>query len=222
MHVCRQEVMSTTLSRFFVFAFAAAWLASSICVNGLRPKYYCVVPFYTRGANQTTYGDFIQKLRYEMGSQATIYGIPQLRETSSWTSGDADRYVQVTLYNSAGASITLAIDKVNVNLVGYRTGYDSYFFPSYYGPETSNLFAGTKRYLINFNETYSSMEKAAGTTRKSINLGMGELDKAIQALYDKQFSASASSLLIVIQMIPEAVRYRYIKVNYTIQLFASK
>ncbi|KAK1378245.1 hypothetical protein POM88_024989 [Heracleum sosnowskyi] len=203
--------MSITLLRFFVFAFAAAWLASSICVNALRPKYFCVVPFYVRGASETTYGDFIQKLRYEMGSQATIYGIPQLREASSWTSADADRYVLVTLYNSAGASITVAIDKVNVNLVGFRVGYDSYFFPSHYGPETSNLFTGTKRYLIHFNETYSDMEKAAGTTRKSIKLGMRELDKAIQALYDKQFSAWASSLLIVIQMIPEAVRYRYVE-----------
>ncbi|KAK1378246.1 hypothetical protein POM88_024990 [Heracleum sosnowskyi] len=171
--------MSITLLRFFVFAFAAAWLASSICVNALRPKYFCVVPFYVRGASETTY--------------------------------DADRYVLVTLYNSAGASISVAIDKVNVNLVGFRVGYDSYFFPSHYGPETSNLFTGTKRYLIHFNETYSDMEKAAGTTRKSIKLGMRELDKAIQALYDKQFSASASSLLIIIQMIPEAVRYRYVE-----------
>lgn len=36
------------------------------------------------------------------------------------------------------------------------------------------------------------MEKAAGTTRKSINLGMGELDKAIQALYDN-FPAACHS-----------------------------
>ncbi|WOH12190.1 hypothetical protein DCAR_0831692 [Daucus carota subsp. sativus] len=200
--------MSVTLSRFLLFA-AAAWLASSTCVHGHQSKYYCVLPFYTRGATQTTYGDFIHNLRHGMGSQSTIYGIPQLKDAASWA--NADRYVEVTLYNSAGTSITLAIDKVNVYVIGYRNGYEAYFFPGQDGPETSNVFVGTTRSLLPFNSSYSALEKSAGTTRGSINLGIGELDKAIQALYDKKDSAMASSMLIVIQMISDAVRSRYVE-----------
>ncbi|KAL1805952.1 hypothetical protein ACET3Z_029020 [Daucus carota] len=198
------------LSRLLLFA-AAAWLASSIiCVHGHQSNYICAMPFYTRGANQTTYRDFIDNLRHEMGSKSTIYGIPQLQDAASLA--NEDRYVEVTLYSSTGTSITLAIDKVNVYVIGYRNGYDAYFFPGQDGPETSNVFAGATRCLLPFNSSYSALEKSAGTTRGSTKLGIGELDKAIQALYDKkEDSALACSMLIVIQMISDAVRSRYVE-----------
>ena len=195
------------LSRLLLFA-AAAWLASCIiCVHGHQSKYYCAMPFYTRGANQTTYADFIHNLRDEMGSQSTIYGIPQLQDAASLA--NEDRYVEVTLYSSTGTSITVAIDKVNAYVIGYRNGYDAYFFPGQDVPETSNVFVGATRCLLPFNSSYSALEKSAGTTRGSTKLGIGELDKAIQALYDKkEDSALACSMLIVIQMISDAVRSR--------------
>ncbi|KAL1805946.1 hypothetical protein ACET3Z_029014 [Daucus carota] len=168
------------------------------------------MPFYTRGANQTTYADFIHNLRDEMGSQSTIYGIPQLQDAASLA--NEDRYVEVTLYSSTGTSITVAIDKVNVYVIGYRNGYDAYFFPGQDVPETSNVFVGATRCLLPFNSSYSALEKSAGTTRGSTKLGIGELDKAIQALYDKkEDSALACSMLIVIQMISDAVRSRYVE-----------
>ncbi|XP_063939836.1 agglutinin-1-like [Daucus carota subsp. sativus] len=198
------------LSRLLLFA-AAAWLASCIiCVHGHQSKYYCAMPFYTRGANQTTYADFIHNLRDEMGSQSTIYGIPQLQDAASLA--NEDRYVEVTLYSSTGTSITVAIDKVNAYVIGYQNGYDAYFFPGQDVPETSNVFVGATRCLLPFNSSYSALEKSAGTTRGSTKLGIGELDKAIQALYDKkEDSALACSMLIVIQMISDAVRSRYVE-----------
>ncbi|WOH12189.1 hypothetical protein DCAR_0831688 [Daucus carota subsp. sativus] len=168
------------------------------------------MPFYTRGANQTTYADFIHNLRDEMGSQSTIYGIPQLQDAASLA--NEDRYVEVTLYSSTGTSITVAIDKVNAYVIGYQNGYDAYFFPGQDVPETSNVFVGATRCLLPFNSSYSALEKSAGTTRGSTKLGIGELDKAIQALYDKkEDSALACSMLIVIQMISDAVRSRYVE-----------
>lgn len=112
---------------------------------------------------------------------------------------NADRFVQVT-------HLQFGRDKHH------------FAFPGQDGPETANVFPGTTRYLLPFNSTYWAMEKSAGATRGSINLGMGELVKAIQALCDKHDSALASSMLIFVQMISEAVRYRYTTVNNTIQL----
>lgn len=212
-------MISNTFSRLLVLAVAAAWLASSICavrddVLLMSPErieekftFYPLVPFDTAHATRRRYMRFIKNVREEIVSGDKVHGIPRLHNPTSLKK--SDRFLQVALFNSYEERIILAIDKATVDIVGYRTGHKACFFTDTNGPDTSSVFPGIERYELPFNSRYSGMEEVAGS-RKNISLGMSELDKCIKNLYELDGTSSlARCMLITIQMVAEAIRYRY-------------
>lgn len=208
------------ISRLLVLAVAAAWFATSICnardtllmsPDRISEKFtfYPVVQFDTAQATRRRYTRFINNVREEVVSGDEVHGIPRLYNPTKLP--ESDRYLQVALFNSYQERIILAIDKVNLYLVGYRTVNKACFFNDTNGPETSSLFPGVERYQLPFKGSYWFMEEIAGS-RKNITLGMSELDKCINNLYQLNETASlARCLIVTIQMVAEAVRYRYVE-----------
>lgn len=123
---------------------------------------------------------------------------------------ESDRFLQVALFNSYEERIVLAIDKADVYIVGYRTGDKACFFNDTNGTDTSSVFPGIERYQLPFNSSYSGMEEIAGS-RKNISLRISELD-SIKNLYKlDEASSLARCMLFTVQMVAEAIRYRYVE-----------
>ncbi|CAK7357175.1 unnamed protein product [Dovyalis caffra] len=112
---------------------------------------------------------------------------------------------------------TLAINVTNAYVVAYRASDQSYFFSDSKGPAFSKLFTETKRDYLSFTGNYMDLQRIAGAGRKDIPLGMSDLDQAITNLYywrsgpGTTENTVARSLLVAIQMVAEAARFRYIE-----------
>nr|XP_017234327.1 PREDICTED: agglutinin-1-like isoform X2 [Daucus carota subsp. sativus] len=213
--------ISIIVSRLLFSAVTAACLASSICsardkVLLMPPEkieekftFYPILPFDTAQATLKRYTRFINNVREEIVSGDTVHGIPRLYNPVKLE--ESDRYLQVALFNSDEQRISLAIDKSDVYIVGYRTEYEACFFSDTDGADTSSLFPGITRHQLPFKNGYSGMEEIAGS-RRDISLGMSELDECIKHLHDLTDNSSlARCMLITIQMVAEAVRYRYVE-----------
>ena len=211
--------MSNNVSRLLFLAVAVAWLTSSICsardnVLLMAPEriaekltFYPLYPSNTPHAIRTRYVRFINYIRDELVSGEMVYDIPRLQNPASLP--DSDRFLHVALSNSNEDLIILAIDKATVDIVGYRTKNKACFFTDTNGPDTSSVFPGITRYELPFSSRYSGMEEIAGS-RSKIYLGMSELDECIKHLHDLTDNSSlARCMLVTIQMVSEAIRYRY-------------
>ncbi|XP_052195124.1 abrin-a-like [Diospyros lotus] len=171
------------------------------------------IRFTTNGATAESYFEFISLLRDTLASGEFSNEIPVTREPSNVP--DSQRYFLVRLTNYAGDSIALGIDITNSYVVGYRTGGLSFFVDD--TPENSGnyLFTGTNQNFLGFSSTYASLQRAAVQTRREIPLGIEELDSAISNLYHYRGEGNnrlvARALIICIQMISEAARFRQIE-----------
>ncbi|KAJ4829852.1 hypothetical protein Tsubulata_027930 [Turnera subulata] len=173
---------------------------------------YTTLEFTTQDATKEGYTEFLESLRNKLASGYKRYGIRVLRE---WHRvADNERFLLVKLSNSPDTTITLALDVTTANVAAYQAGYESYFFNDTSNLAFSNLFNGTYRKWLPFGGEYSQLEKAAAATRQVIDLGIFSLDRAITTLYVSNRTPEkslASALIVVIQMITEAARFRYIE-----------
>ncbi|KAJ0968513.1 hypothetical protein J5N97_025430 [Dioscorea zingiberensis] len=125
---------------------------------------------------------------------------------------DSQRFVLVELMtNRDEHTITLAIDVVNVYVVAYQAGDNSFFLSDAPDGVDRYLFTGTTQSTLPFNGSYTDLElKAGNIIRDKIPLGTEEL---IQAVWSLRYSTSSStrtqarSLIVIIQMIAEAARF---------------
>ncbi|RWR91464.1 type 2 ribosome-inactivating protein cinnamomin III precursor [Cinnamomum micranthum f. kanehirae] len=175
---------------------------------------YQTVTFTTKNATKTSYTQFIEALRAQLASGEEPHGIPVMRERS--TVPDSRRFILVELSNwAADSPVTLAVDVTNAYVVAYRTGSQSFFLrEDNPDPAIENLLPDTQRYTFPFSGSYTDLERVAGERREEIQLGMDPLENAISALWISNLNqqrALARSLIVVIQMVPEAVRYRFIE-----------
>lgn len=189
---------------------------ASVCSLKHAPKLsYETVTFTTENADQNSYMQFIAALLDKLVTGDVRYAIPVLREST--TVPNSQRFVLVELSNWAGESITLAIDVTNLYVVGYRAGSRFHYFDDA-PPAVSDLFPdiGTQsRSPIPFGGSYIELERAANADRSDIELGIISLEQAISQLHRTgeasiQRTTWARSLMICIQMVSEAVRFRYI------------
>nr|QCH00554.1 RIP4 [Vernicia fordii] len=171
----------------------------------------------TSSATPESYSEFLKALRNQLESGTLSYSIPLLREESKVSS--AQRFVLVTLSNTE-VSTTLAVDVVNVYVVGYRVGDNSYFFNDTSSKAFSALFNGTQKTRFKFSGSYPALE-TLGAKRENVDLGIFPLDQAVFSLnkYSSQPNRIAAPLVVVIQMVSEAARFTHIERKITSNFF---
>ncbi|KAJ4828093.1 hypothetical protein Tsubulata_038866 [Turnera subulata] len=197
---------------FFAF-FDRAWGNPLVIQNeyalGLLEGKETALEFTTYGVTKKSYMKFVTSLRNQLASDYKRHGIPVLPQPSRVA--DGERFLLVKLSNSPEVCISLALDVTDANVVGYQAGVESYFFSDAPNLAFSNLFAKTQKKKLPFGITYPELEKAAGANRHGIDLGISNLDGAITTLYQSNGSpvnSVASALILVMQMITEAARFR--------------
>ncbi|KAJ4829854.1 hypothetical protein Tsubulata_027934, partial [Turnera subulata] len=165
--------------------------------------------FTTYGVTKKSYTKFVSSLRNQLTSDYKRHGIPVLPQPSRVA--DGERFLLVKLSNSPEVCISLALDVTDANVVGYQAGVESYFFSNAPNLAFSDIFAKTQKKKLPLGITYPELEKAAGANRQGIDLGISNLDGAITTLYQSNGSPAnsvASALIVVMQMITEAARFR--------------
>lgn len=168
--------------------------------------------FTTAGATPDSYTQLIEALRDQLASGYEVEAIPVMRDPS--TVRIAQRFILLELSNSPQVSVTLAIDVTNAYVVAYRAGSRSYFLSDAPQGSQSVLFTDTQQHSLPFDGSYTQLQRNAREDREKIDVGILALEDAIALLYsssDTQQNRRARSLIISIQMIAEAARFKYIE-----------
>ncbi|KAK9145677.1 hypothetical protein Sjap_005580 [Stephania japonica] len=122
---------------------------------------------------------------------------------------DSERYILLEIAESRGQTVTFAIDVINVYVIGYRVGNRRYFFnESRTVPNARNLLFTDATWTSPEplrSANYNALESRAGARRMNIALTLQSLLGAISELISHP--EDARSILIVIEMVSEAVRY---------------
>ncbi|KAJ4837989.1 hypothetical protein Tsubulata_029075 [Turnera subulata] len=219
--------MEGTLRQWTIISVARfLWMVALICpvwgsplateneyALGLQQAKATVLEFTTDGGvTKESYTEFVTSLRNQLASDYNRHGIPVLRQPNKVA--DWERFLLVKLSNSPEATITLALDVTDANIVAYQAGIESYFFSDASDLAFSILFTDTDQKKLSFGGNYSELEKASGATRQAIDLGISHLDGAITTLYRSNRTPQnsiARALIVVIQMITETGRFRHIE-----------
>ncbi|KAM1584855.1 hypothetical protein ACFX1Z_037791 [Malus domestica] len=191
-------------------------------------------------ATPETYTAFIEALRARLtAGRPTSHGIPVLPRIKDVP--DAQRFLYVDLTNYNGDTINVAIDVVNVYVMGYRSGNKSYILasnakkpaPTHILFPTAPGAAQSTRTMLPFTGDYPALGAYARRTAQpsasgarnpgsrihedipmleQIPLGRNELDNAINKLhYAASHSDQAAAFIVIIQMVSEAARFPYIE-----------
>ncbi|THG01784.1 ribosome-inactivating protein PMRIPm-like [Camellia sinensis] len=191
---------------------AILFIVLAICSLGIQGdvQAYPSISFNVEGATFEKYRDFIEELR-EIVSRGTrtVNGLPVLNLASEVL--DENRFVLASLINGIGYTVTLAIDVVNLYLVAFSGANNkSYFFDDVTALQLDNLFVSTSQTRLAFNGSYISLENQPGARKRDqLPLGPTPLSDAITRLW---FGGSVGEpLIVVIQMVSEAARFKYIE-----------
>ncbi|XP_050208804.1 ricin-like [Mercurialis annua] len=178
---------------------------------------YPVVKFTTVDATGKSYGAFIKELRNRLVTGEDLrHEIPVLRRTVDI----GYRFILVELTNQQGVSVTLAVDVINVYVVGYRAGnYAAFFRPESDAEREAidTLFVDQSRQTLGYTGSYIDLERDGGS-RADIPLGLYALDNAI-SVFDGYATGRQTdrnlcrSFIVCIQMISEAARFEFIRVD---------
>ncbi|GMP41567.1 hypothetical protein CsSME_00011616 [Camellia sinensis var. sinensis] len=189
---------------------AILYIALAICSLGVQGNVpaYSSISFNAAGATAATYRDFLGELRALVSrGTRTVNGLPVLNLESEVSAGN--RFVLVGLING-NYRVTLAIDAVNLYLVAFSGANNkSFFFKDATTLQLNNLFVGTSQTKLSYNSNYVSLENQSGVKRDELPLGPTPLTEAITSL--SKGESVAKPLLVVIQMVSEAARFKYIE-----------
>ncbi|XP_074310191.1 ribosome-inactivating protein saporin-7-like [Silene latifolia] len=132
-------------------------------------------------------------------------------------------YLRIDLTVATG-TVSLALKRSDLYVVALLAKNDKNVNRAYYfnGQITSaqldKLFpeakgAANQQKITEYAENYASLEKAAKMDRKKAGLGIGKLVTFLGAVNGKarQVQAEAKFMMVAIQMISEAARFRYIE-----------
>ncbi|KAL7204481.1 hypothetical protein ACSBR2_017539 [Camellia fascicularis] len=114
----------------------------------------------------------------------------------------------VQVYSSISFNVT---DVVNLYVVDFSGANNkSYFFNDVTTLQYDNLFVGTQKTNLTFSGNYINLEKQIGVReRDQLPLRPTPLAEAITRLW--YGGSVAEPLLVVIQMVSEAARFKYIE-----------
>ncbi|EEF46044.1 ricin-agglutinin family protein [Ricinus communis] len=185
-----------------------------ITANGNDKLGYPMVSLATDTVDEDVYSAFLNNLRKQLESGTTSYSIPVLRAQVAPSSDQ--RFVLVKLFNPE-RSTTMAIDVINAYLVGFKVDEtNSYYFNDIVNDVyDANPLKTTKKTKLPFGGSYPALENS-GAFREQVPLGITQLNDAVFTLYKYATSAAtanqaARSLLVAVQMVSEAARFKYIE-----------
>ncbi|KAL2898898.1 Abrin-a, partial [Bienertia sinuspersici] len=216
------ELLSMRLLCFIVVAWAC-WLAIVVepqeCMGlglstsekgSINQLSIYKIKFSTEKATKASYMRFIKDLYNALTNNADRTGdIPILPPPLQ--PNNPQQYVHVELSNGR-SRVTLAIDISNVYVMGVQAGEVAYFFSDVSSAIHHTIFPeSTQQERLSFTSQYGSMEGAARSGRKQIPLGIGVLGNQIDGVHTGETSKIARALIVMIQMVSEAVRFRNIE-----------
>lgn len=198
-----------------------AWLIVTITWTILQSSALIANAIALDLANPTEakYTTFLTSVRNDVKDSKINYGgsgIPVIGPPTS-------TYLRIDLTVATG-TVSLALKRSDLYVVGLLAKNDKNVNRAYYfnGQITSaqldKLFpeakgAANQQKITEYEENYASLEKAAKVTRKQAGLGIGKLVTYLNAVNGKarQVQAEAKFMLVAIQMVSEAARFKYIE-----------
>lgn len=195
------------------------------------PKPETMPGFDLDSSDGASYSKFIGDLRARLKDpNRSYFGVPMIRRY------DRLQYMYVELESAQGNSITLAIRMNDLYVDGYSYKYRGQQLrarflkletPTIQQQVEKNLFtdATNNDKDIGYDGSYAQLEAKAELDRMKLKLGSQNLETYINEITYKDYTkpkefikTEARLLLIVIQMVPEAIRFKYIenkiKVNF--------
>nr|P84853.2 RecName: Full=Ribosome-inactivating protein PD-L1/PD-L2; AltName: Full=rRNA N-glycosidase PD-L1/PD-L2 [Phytolacca dioica]3H5K_A Chain A, Ribosome-inactivating protein PD-L1/PD-L2 [Phytolacca dioica]3H5K_B Chain B, Ribosome-inactivating protein PD-L1/PD-L2 [Phytolacca dioica]3LE7_A Chain A, Ribosome-inactivating protein PD-L1/PD-L2 [Phytolacca dioica]3LE7_B Chain B, Ribosome-inactivating protein PD-L1/PD-L2 [Phytolacca dioica] len=179
----------------------------------------------TYDAGNTTinkYATFMESLRNEAKDPSLqCYGIPMLPNNSSTI-----KYLLVKLQGASQKTITLMLRRNNLYVMGYSDPFNGncryHIFNDITGTERTNVentlcssSSSRDAKPINYNSLYSTLEKKAEVnSRSQVQLGIQILSSDIGKISGQSSftdKTEAKFLLVAIQMVSEAARFKYIE-----------
>ncbi|XP_021750694.1 ribosome-inactivating protein PD-L3/PD-L4-like [Chenopodium quinoa] len=203
-----------TIMRAFVVVAISTWLVI------LKPTFAASdLSFDATNPAATTYSKLLSDLRNLVKDPKLKYGgtnVPVMAATFK------KKYILVDLKGSEGGTITIALNLNNdIYVVGYldklNGNFRSHIFKDAPSDAKTDLFpeaTGKNRLTINYKSSYADIESNAGvSSRARVGLGVKPLNKFINDVYGKALVVKneAQFMLVVIQMVSEATRFKYIE-----------
>ncbi|XP_065868962.1 ribosome-inactivating protein luffaculin 1-like [Euphorbia lathyris] len=189
----------------------ATWLFCNVTIGS--SLIYPTSKLTTDGISVGSYQSFITDVRSNLKSGATSHDILLLRKSSEITNKNMFVEVELSYYDTKlekKIAITLALYALNSYVIGYKSETRSFFFKEAPSAAQNLLFDGTTKKPV---EVYTTYDKLAD--RSKIMLSTGALKKSIGILHDFDGininTALKESLVVVIQMVAEATRFKLIE-----------
>ncbi|CAK7352009.1 unnamed protein product [Dovyalis caffra] len=187
----------TTIWVWLTVVIVPGLVCPSVIEETKAPQYKTVT-FNFKGATETgPYKDFVVSLRNEVKHSTDRNGLPVTAKTADVSK----RLVLVDLKIDSEKFITLAINVIDLYVVGYRDKYN--------GKDRANFLKDAPKVA---RDNLFEEAKQKSVDRKTIQLGVGKLQKAIDDVYGKNADTKieAKFFIISIQMVSEAARFQYI------------
>ncbi|KAL5702995.1 hypothetical protein ACHQM5_028142 [Ranunculus cassubicifolius] len=176
---------------------------------------YNTVNFITTDVSVGYYQSFMQLLRRELSSGTFSYDIPVLRTTSAAVGDKQFVYVKLSNPSEVKNNITFAIHTLNSYVVAYQVDAERrcYFFKEAPPNSKTLLFnQSTRKVDVNLSTNYVNLGD-----REKTRLGFKPLDQSLEAFrrFDSKNPTDElrRNLLVVIQMVAEAARFKYIQLQ---------
>nr|ABP52093.1 hIL15/PAP fusion protein [synthetic construct] len=205
-----KSMLVVTISIWLILAPTSTWAVNTIIYN-------------VGSTTISKYATFLNDLRNEAKDPSLkCYGIPMLPNTNT-----NPKYVLVELQGSNKKTITLMLRRNNLYVMGYSDPFETnkcryHIFNDISGTERQDVETtlcpnANSRVSknINFDSRYPTLESKAGVkSRSQVQLGIQILDSnigKISGVMSFTEKTEAEFLLVAIQMVSEAARFKYIE-----------
>ncbi|KAL6582011.1 hypothetical protein OROMI_006025 [Orobanche minor] len=175
--------------------------------------------FEVSSATTTSYSKLLRDVRDRVKDPTLKYGGTNIPVMAAPT--NPAKYLTIDLSASDGGKITIALSKNDLYVAGYLdkidTKFRAHFFKDAPSDARNSLFpeaTGANRLNMAFKSSYADMEKSAKIAdRSKLGLGPLPLNKLINQVYGKKLDVptEAKFMLVAVQMLAEATRFKYIE-----------
>ncbi|KAK8567305.1 hypothetical protein V6N13_105281 [Hibiscus sabdariffa] len=175
------------------------------------------VRFNTRTATRVSYMYFISELRAALlanGDRSSTIPLLPDRSRSDMGLCNPRRYVMVEILGGYPNPVTFALDVTNTHVLGYGTEMRSHLFSGVPEVVRDAVFPNSQGQALPFTQDYGSLLRAGGiVSRSQLPVGITELRHRINILASGVNATTdlARSLTVIIQMIAEPARFRFME-----------
>ncbi|KMT02562.1 hypothetical protein BVRB_9g202490 [Beta vulgaris subsp. vulgaris] len=201
------------------------WLAVVISIwLVLEPSCAADLTFDLGSATKTIYSKLLSDVRDKVKDPKLKYGDTNLPVIAA--PSNPPKYLLVDIKTPEGSKITFALNKNDLYLDGYLDQFEgkprAHFFTNTPDSAKKSLFPEAKgdknRLDMHYANTYDAIEGKAEAKRSNLGLGVEKLKVLVNYVYglkvDKKKGVDpkeAKLMLVLIQMVSEAARFKYIE-----------